>query len=138
MKKIAKTEKEQRGMISQAVREHFPDLKNANYNSPAFEAALQVARRAYLKYINPSDEEVPARRLKNTFRQPGKTGPKIKAPEVRDGLYEWIVDVRTAVKARIPRALLKVKAEELQNNWILENPEASIEYVKVYMTLFYY
>ena len=137
MKKEAKNEKEQRGIISRAVREQFPDLKNANYNSPAFEAALQVARRAYQKYINPSDEEVPARSLKSTFRQPGKTGPKVKAPEVRDGLYEWIVDIRTAVKARIPRALLRAKAAEIQNTWILENPEASIEYEKVYSHTFY-
>ena len=81
--------------------------------------------------MNPSDEEPPKKRLKNTFRMPGKSGPKVRAPEIREGLYEWLVDVRTAVKARIPRAVLRAKGAEIQTNWLLENPEAAAGYVQV-------
>ena len=131
MKTTAKNENESRGVYSKAIRQTFPDLKNANYNDDAFQAALSVAKRAYTKFVNPSDEEPAEKLLKNTFRLPGKSGPKVRAPEIREGLYEWLVDVRSAVKARIPRAVLRAKGAEIQTNWILENPESAVGYVEV-------
>lgn len=48
-------------------------------------------------------------------------------PEIRDQLYEWVVDVRSAIKGRLPTALLIAKANQLQKDWIdmkiAENPE---------------
>ena len=131
MKTTAENENESRGVYSKAIRQTFPDLKNANYNDDAFQAALAMVKRAYAKFLNPSDEEPPEKLLKNTFRMPGKSGPKVRAPEIREGLYEWLVDVRSAVKARIPRAVLRAKGAEIQTNWLVENPEAAVGYVQV-------
>jgi hypothetical protein len=48
-------------------------------------------------------------------------------PEIRDQLYEWVVDVRSAIKGRLPTTLLIAKANQLQKDWIdmkiAENPE---------------
>jgi hypothetical protein len=132
MKTAAKSENDKVGIYSKAIRQVFPDLKKTKYLDPAFQAALSVAKRAYISfYVKPSDEAPPEKMLKKTFRLPGKSGPKIRAPEIRDGLYEWLVDVRSAVKARIPRTILKAKAEDLQVKWIAENPDSAIGYVKV-------
>ena len=132
LKTAANSENDERGIYSKAIRQVFPDLKKAKYTDAAFQAALSVAKRAYVfYYIKPSDEAPPEKMLKRTFRLPGKSGPKIRAPEIRDGLYEWLVDVRSAVKARIPRTVLKAKAEDLQVKWIAENPDSAVDYVKV-------
>ena len=143
----AKNKKELRGIYPMAVRECFPYLKNAQYMDKKFQAALSLAKRCYGSHVNPSDE-TPIKRLKETFRLPGKSGPKVKVciyffqhyfylnlkhslflqmPEIRDQLYEWVVDVRSAIKGRLPTALLIAKANQLQKDWIdmkiAENPE---------------
>ena len=60
-----------------AVRECFTSLKNAKYLDKKFQAALSLAKRCYGNHVNPSDE-TPIKRLKETFRLPGKSGPKVK------------------------------------------------------------
>ena len=73
----AKNKKELRGIYPMAVRECFPYLKNAQYMDKKFQAALSLAKRCYGSHVNPSDE-TPIKRLKETFRLPGKSGPKVK------------------------------------------------------------
>ena len=58
----------------------------------------------------------------------GKSGPKVKAPEIRDGLFEWVVDVRSALKGRLPKSIFKAKAKQLQDDWIQDNPDLPEEY----------
>ena len=131
MKKKAKTKEELRGVYSKAVRKFFPDLKKASYNDRPFLAALQLAKRSYKMFTNPSDEPQ-TKKLKQTFRLQGKSGPRVKFKEIRDELYEWVVDVRSALKARLPRSMLRAKAEQLQIQKIEENPElAEIKKVNI-------
>ena len=67
---LNKTKKESRGIYSRAIRQYFPDLAKANFNDKAFQAALQLAKRSYDMFVNPSDEEPPVKKLKQTFRLP--------------------------------------------------------------------
>ena len=131
LKEEAKAKKKSdRGVYTQAVKELIPKLKDAKYNSDPFLAAVQLAKRSYNSYVNPTDEPE-TKKLKTTFRVRGKTGPKVRCPEVREALYMWVVDVRTAIKARLPRAVFRAMAIKLQDEWIEENPEAAKNYKKV-------
>ena len=56
-------------------------------------------------------DEAPVKNLKQTYRLPGRSGPKVKAPEIREGLYEWVVDIRSALKGRLPKTMLITKAK---------------------------
>ena len=38
--------------------------------------------------------------------------------QVRDGLFELFIDVRTGLKARMPREMLRCMAQYLYNNWV--------------------
>ena len=117
MKSKAKSEEDQKKVLSRAVREYFPNLKNAKSNDRSFLKALQMARRSYKNIINPSFEP-PPKKFKQTFRVNGKSGPNMKVPEVRDGLYKWVVDIRSALKGQLPRSMFVAMAEKLQNDWI--------------------
>lgn len=126
LKEEAKSKnKSDRGVYSQAVKELIPKLKDTKYNSDPFLAALSLAKRSYNSYVNPTDEP------ETTFRVHGKSGPKARCPEVREALYMWVVDVRTAIKARLPRPVFRAMAIKLQDEWIEENPEAAKNYKKV-------
>lgn len=129
LKNDAITEKDKKKVFSKAVREYFPNLKKAKCNDRAFLAAIQVARQSYKNYMNPSFE--PPIKLKQAFCANGKSGPKVQAPEIRDQLYDWIVDIRSALKGRLPRSMFVAMAEQLQNKWIQGHPELAGNYKKV-------
>ena len=61
----------------------------------------------------------------------GKSGPKVQAQDIRDSLYQWLVDVLTALKGLLPISMLIAKAEELQEKWIEENQDQAKNYKKV-------
>ena len=92
---------------SKAVREFFPSLKNAKSDDSEFKEALQLATRCYRKIKSGDEVEVNS---KKKFREPG-AGQKPAAPEVRQALFEWFVEVRGTLKARLPRRLFKLKCK---------------------------
>ena len=92
------------------MREYFEDLKYAKYTDRSFQAALMLARRSYQIYVNPSDE-TPETKLKQSFRTKGKSGPKKQHAEIRDELYQWVVDIRHALKGRLPRKMFIGKSK---------------------------
>ena len=95
------------------VREIFPSLKNAKSDDSEFKRALQLATRCYRKIKSGNEVEVNS---KKKFREPG-AGLKPAAPEVQQALFEWFVNVRGTLKARLPRRLFKLKCE-LNEKWM--------------------
>ena len=66
----------------------------------------------------------------------GKSGPKVRASDVRDALYQWVVDIRSALKGRLPKAMMIAKAEQLQQKWITENPNLAVDCKPIRTVLF--
>ena len=54
---------------------------------------------------------------KKKFRKPGG-GRKTRVTNVRDSLFEWFVDVRTSLKARLLRKMFLLKCKELYTAWL--------------------
>ena len=50
--------------------------------------------------------------------------------EVRQALSTWFVDVRESLKGRLSRTMLKLKANELYDEWVRENPTPESERLK--------
>ena len=132
----AKNPKELRGIYPWAVREYFPELKKAKYSSEKFQAGLAFAKRHYGLSLKPKTDAPPVKKLKSTFRMPGKSGPKVQLPELRDALYEWVVDIRSALKGRLPMPMLTAKAHLIQEELIAEDPELANKYKEVITSKF--
>ena len=80
------------GYLAKAVRHYYDDLKEIPGRDPKMLKAKQLARRAF-----DSQEKFDEEPSKKKFRLEG-AGRKAVAPEFRDELFEWFIDVRTALK----------------------------------------
>ena len=120
------------GYLARAVRETFPNLKDANHDNPDLKNAIKVAARALevrekkkiecdldLDVSENEDSESRSRPSSNKrkCREPG-AGRKSKAPEVRNALFEWFVDVRGTLKGRLPLKMFRSMAQSLHNDWL--------------------
>ena len=100
---------QQGGFVAKAVIIFYTGLSDIQNDDPQFRAALCVANCAHKELEKLRDPSVcPAKR----FRASG-AGRKQKAPEVRQALFAWFIDVREALKGRLPKRLFKMKAGEL-------------------------
>ena len=54
--------------------------------------------------------------------EPG-AGRKSKAPEVRNALFQWFVDVYGSLKGRLPLKMFRSKAQSLHEEWIQDQDE---------------
>ena len=100
---------------SKAVRDFYPNLRNAKWNDPIFRRALEMARRCLKADVE--DKEPPKKR----YRREGG-GSKKKAPEVREALFEWFIDVRAVFKKYLPKKLFVAKARDMYQTWINQQP----------------
>ena len=119
-RKIHVETKPKQGFIAKAVRLFYSDLANAKNNDPEYENACKFASRCYQKHISNEFEEPSKKR----FRESG-AGRKAEAPEVREALFDWFIDVRGALKARLPRKLFLLKCHELYDEWLTVNDRLS-------------
>ena len=55
--------------------------------------------------------------LEKKFRSVGG-GRKAHALEVREALFHWFANVRTSLKARLPKALFLLPAKKLYADWL--------------------
>ena len=42
---------------------------------------------------------------------------------MRDGLFQWFIDIRHSLKGRLPRKFLVLKAKELYQEYLKQNPD---------------
>ena len=105
--------------IAASVREYYPDLANMKNSNPNFQKACRMATRCYQKK---NDDDVAVDSSKKKFRASGG-GRKVRVPDVREAMFEWFVDVRTSLKARLPRKFFKMKCEEVYKAWLSDQTE---------------
>ena len=125
------------GYLARAVREAFPSLKNVSHDNQDLKNAIKAAARALeirenkkegaeLDYAVDDDDDddhmFTSSSSKRKCREPG-AGRKCKAPEVRRALFEWFVDVRGCLKARLPIRLFRSKAQSLHVEWLRDQDE---------------
>lgn len=111
----------QEGYIARAVREYYSDLKDLKHDNPVLVKAIKLGKRCYERQSQDA-VEVSAPPAKSKFRQPGG-GRKSVAPEVRGALYDWFIDIRGSLKARLPRSLLKAQAQFFYDEWLSQQPD---------------
>lgn len=114
------------GYISRAVREFYVDLKDCASNDPSFRKALKVATRAHNDLPLLRD---PVTHPAHKVRAAGG-GRKRKAPEVREALFSWFVNVRESLGGHLPKHLFKLKAQQFYWEWLMQNPVQPDEQLK--------
>ena len=113
-------EKPKSDYVARAVRVFYDDMKNYKGRDPEFLKALSFARRCYNDFVNSKFSDEPPQKR---FRAVGG-GRKIQAPEVREALFFWFIDIRGTLKGRLPKKILIVKAKELYQDWLKQQPVA--------------
>ena len=54
-------------------------------------------------------------------------GRKAHALQVREALFQWLVDVRTSLKAQLPKALFLLQGKILYADWLQQHPHTPEE-----------
>ena len=81
------------------MREFYTDLSKLKSDNPVFNKAMKMASRA----LNDIDSlRDPTFHPAKKFRGSGGWR-KDKSPEVREALFTWFVDVREALRGRLPK-----------------------------------
>ena len=114
------------GYIAKAVRSFHSDLAEVHNDNPIFATAVKLAYRSYNDLDNLGD---PSSCQPKKVRATG-AGRKTKAPEVRQALFAWFVDVRETFKGHLPRRLFKLKANQLYDEWLEQNSVPENERLK--------
>ena len=114
------------GYLAKAVREFYPDLAKVKNDDPNFCKAVKLATRCYNEIEQLRDPSTCAPAKKRAIGG----GRKSKAPEVREALFSWFVDVRESLKGRLPRRLFKLKANALYKERLRHNTTPESEKLK--------
>ena len=78
------------GYLTKAVRSFYSNLSNAKSDSQEIKKACKLAKRCYEKLERGDFEDGTSSKK---FRSSGG-GRKSRAPEVRDALFQWFIDVK--------------------------------------------
>ena len=111
------------GYLAKVARSFYVNLKDDLSNSQEEKNAFNVAKRCYEKLENGDFEDGVSRK---TFRSLGD-GQKARAVEVRDELFQWFIDVRTSLNARLPKALFPLQANKIYEDWLQQHPDTPEE-----------
>ena len=119
------------GYKSRAVRAFFPSLKDTPATHPKFKQAVSLANRCFESRKRGRDldddfHESPSKNMKKAFREQGG-GRKPIAPEVRQAVFEWFIDIRGSLKGRLPKKIFKLKCEELFQKWVDSRKEPTTQ-----------
>ena len=114
------------GYLAKAVQEFYPDLAKAKNDDPNFCKAVKLAARYYNEIEQLRDASTCAPAKKRAIGG----GRKSKAPEVREALFSWFIDIRESLKGHLPRHLFKLKANALYEEWLRDNPTPESEKLK--------
>ena len=101
--KKMQTLKPRDGYISKSIREFYYDLKNVPSSDKGFRNCYNMAERAYKSFKNGGFDTLEAETSSaKKFRFEGG-GPQVKAPGLRNELFQWFVDIRHSGKGRLPK-----------------------------------
>ena len=104
-----------------------PSMSHLTEKDERFKSALMVARRAYETRKRKAGDGGDTSGLKKKFRE-GGGGRKQQAVEVRQAMFEWFVDIRGSLKARLPVKIFRNKCKEVYETWLrCQNEEVKEE-----------
>ena len=111
------------GFIAKAVRQFYVDLKDAKNSDSEFVRVVKLATHSYKEIDSLRD---------SSSCQPKKArtqgaGCKRKVPEGGIGLFDSFIDVRETLKGPLPRHIFKMKANQLYQECLTQNPVPEIE-----------
>ena len=117
------------GYLAKAVQEFYSDLAKVKNDNPNFCKVVKLATSCYNEIEQLRDPSTCAPAKKRTIGASRKS----KAPEVREALFSWFVDVRESLKGRLPRRLFKLKTNALYEECVIimrDNPTPESEKLK--------
>ena len=103
-----------RGYAARAVSEFYSDLKDVKHDNPTLTKALKLGKRC-LNQVEADEDAVTAPPSKSKYRQTGG-GQKLTIPDVRQVLFEWFVDIRGTLKARLTRKMFTTQTNFFMNS----------------------
>ena len=86
------------------------------HNDPDLWNALKLGKRC-LDSLEANDFTEPPTKIK--FGQAGG-GRKKSVPEVRDTRYDWFIDIRSSLKARLPKSMFKAQCNIFYEHWLTQ------------------
>ena len=111
------------GYVTRAVREFYSDLKNVKHDDINLKIACKFGKWCYDRLISSENScEISIEPSKLQYRKPG-AGRKATIPDVREALFEWFIDVRGTLKARLPRKMFKTQCKLFYEQWLAQQPE---------------
>ena len=99
------------------MRKFYSDLSDKPNDDPQFRAAHNLATCCLANIDELCDPSIC--QPKEARAAGAETKPK--APEVRQELFVWFVDIREALKGRLPKWLFRMKAKEIYAKWFRAN-----------------
>ena len=97
------------GYVARTVREFYSGLKDVKHDNPTLTKALKLGKRC-LNQVEADEDTVTAPPSKSKYLQTGG-GRKLTIPDVRQILFEWFVDIRGTLKARLPRKMFTTQCK---------------------------
>ena len=61
-------------------------------------------------------------------------GRKVTIPNVHEALFEWFVDVRGTLKARLPQKMFKAQCKILYDQWLAQQPSKIRDDKKIFFS----
>ena len=114
--------KSKEGYVSKALRMYYCNLKTLPSNDKEFLKARHMASRAFQEFQKQKENPTVEKPKRHRYRASG-AGPKQKAPNVRDALFEWFIDIRGALKGRISIPMFLKEAKRLYAEWLADQDE---------------
>ena len=99
--------------MARTVREFYSDLKDVKHNDPDLSNALKLRKRC-LDSWEVNDFTEPPTKVK--FCQAGG-GSKKSVPEVREATYDSFIDIRSSLKATLPKSMFKPRCKIFYEQW---------------------
>ena len=93
--------------MARAVRKFYSDLKDVKHNNSDLSNALKLGKRC-LDRLEANDFTEAPTKVKS--RQAGG-GRKKSVPEFREVMYDWLIDIRSSLKARLPKSMFKAQCK---------------------------
>ena len=113
--------------MARAVREIYSDLKDAKHSDPDLSNALKLGKWC-LDSLEASDFTEPPTKVK--FHQAGG-GRKKSVPEVHEAMYDWFIDIRSSLKARLTKSMFKAQCKIFYEQWLSQQEKEVPEEKKI-------
>ena len=95
-------------------QEQCENFKDVKHNDPDMWNALKLGKRC-LDSLEANDFTEPPTKVK--FRK-AEGGRKKSVPEVCEAKYDWFIDIRSRLKARLPMSMFKAQCKIFYEQWL--------------------